>query len=208
MAITALVLLRMPPSSTSERVTALTDGVILHSELDFSLEPEALSQALVERLGEALFAHEDPRGIFFIPSVAAPRAQSYEAVIAEVGEGGVWGPSPLSLMQSDDSADLGALLGGMLAQLPPSLAASAQAAMSGDPAALAAMGAEVQALIGAAPALTQMLAQLTGEQAAEPGEQGPESPLPQLMREMQEQLMSDPSKLEQLMQQMFGDPKK
>ena len=35
------------------------------------------------------------RGVLFIPDVAAPQARSYAGVIAEVGEGGEWGP-PLS----------------------------------------------------------------------------------------------------------------
>ncbi|HEX5655732.1 MAG TPA: hypothetical protein VFX59_00995 [Polyangiales bacterium] len=226
MPITALALLRIEKPATSNRVQTLSDGVILHTQLDFSSDPEDLSMALANSVGEALFTHEDPRGIFFIPSVAAPKATSYDAVIAEVGEGGVWGPSPAQLAESVQQTDFGELLGGMLAQLPPSLMSSAQAAISGDRGALDAMTSQLQAMLGGSPALAGLAQQLGGmmDQREPPaGEQlaaidqafasvgaseDDQNSLREMVINMQTELMNDPSKLDQLTQQLFGAKKR
>ena len=48
-------------------------------------------------LGDTLDQHTDPRGILFYPDVCEPRARSYDALVAEVGEAGMWVP----IVQSD-----------------------------------------------------------------------------------------------------------
>ncbi len=221
MPISALALLRIAKPETSHRVDVLSDGVILHTSLPFSEDPEDLSVSLVSALGERLLTHDDARGIFFIPSVAAPKAQSYEAVIAEVGEGGVWGPSPAQMAESVQQTDFGQLLGGMLAQLPPALVSSAQAAMSGDREALGAMTSQLQAMLGGSPALAG-LAQQVGQMVSKPGEElaaidqmfasfgtseSDQSQLREMVLNMQQDLLSDPGKLEQLTKQLFGEKK-
>ncbi|MET0285406.1 MAG: hypothetical protein ABW352_13080 [Polyangiales bacterium] len=239
MPITALALLRIgkpatlgsrtegPRASTVHRADALADGVILHTSLDFASDPEDLSVSLATELGEALIAHDDPRGIFFIPSVAAPQATTYEAVIAEVGEGGVWGPSAAQLAESVQQTDFSEILGGMLAQLPPSLMSSAQAAMAGDRNALGAMTSQLQSMLGGSDALAGLAQQLGGmmEQREEKpaGEQlaaleqafssfgaseAEQSSLREMVINMQTELLNDPSKLEQLTQQLFGEKKR
>jgi hypothetical protein len=226
MPITAIALLRTAKPATSFPVAELSDSVLVHTSLDFGADPEELSVALAQQLGQDVFTHEDERGIFFIPSVAAPKGESYEAVIAEVGEGGVWGPSPAQLVQSVQQADFGELLGGMLAQLPPSLMASAQAAMSGDRDALGAMGTQLQSLLGGSPALSGLAQQLSGmmEQREKPvGEElaalenmfssfgaseAEQSSLREMVINMQNELLSDPSKIDQITKQLFGDKKK
>jgi hypothetical protein len=229
MPITALALLRIAQPATHLRVQALSDSVIVHTELDFAAEPAQLSIALADQLGEPLREHQDPRGILFIPSVAAPTGGSYQAVVAEVGEGGVWGPLPLELStDSVQQSDFGDLLGSMLAQLPPSLLASAQAAASGDRAALGAMGAQVQSLLGGAPELSGLTQQLSGLMAhtAPPvgaeldaleqmfsgfgASEAAQSSLREMVLGMQAELMRDPSKLETLAKQLFsaGEPEK
>jgi hypothetical protein len=226
MPIAALALLRIDKPATSQRVDVLTDGVILHTQLDFASDPEELSVSLAAQLGQALFAHEDERGIFFIPSVAAPAATSYDAVIAEVGEGGVWGPSPAQLAQSMQQTDFGELFGGMLAQLPPSLMNSARAAMSGDHDALGAMASQLQAMLGGAPALSGLAEQLGGmmqSQEKPAGEQlaaldqmfasfgaseADQSSLREMVLNMQADLAEDPAKLEQLTKQLLGEKKR
>jgi hypothetical protein len=227
MAITALALLRIGKPATAHRVDPLADGVILHTPLDFASEPEELSVSLATELGQALFEHDDPRGIFFIPSVAAPQGKTYEAVIAEVGEGGVWGPSAAQLAESVQQADFSEILGGMLAQLPPSLMSSAQAAMSGDRDALGAMTSQLQSMLGGSPALAGLAQQLGGmmEQRQEKpaGEQlevleqafasfgaseAEQSSLREMVINMQTELLSDPSKLDQLTKQLFGEKKR
>lgn len=224
MPITALALLRIEKPATQPGAQALSDGVILPTQLDFATDPEDLSVSLATELGQALFAHEDARGIFFIPSVAAPTATSYEAVIAEVGEGGVWGPSPAQLAESVQQTDFGELLSGMLAQLPPSLASSAQAAMAGDRNALGAMTSQLQAMLGGSPALAGLAQQLGGmiDASDKPGEQlaaldkmferfgaseADQSSMREMVINMQNDLLSDPSRLDALTKQLFGDKK-
>jgi hypothetical protein len=223
MPITALALLRIEKPATSNRVDTLSDAVILHTQLDFASDPEDLSVSLAAELGQALFSHEDPRGIFFIPSVAAPKGTSYDAVIEEVGEGGVWGPSPAQLAQSMQETDYGELLGGMLAQLPPSLMSSAQAALSGDRDALGAMTSQLQAMLSGSPALAGLAQQLTEQREPQAGEQlaaldqvfasfgaseAEQSSLREMVMNMQTELMNDPSKLDQIAQQLFGNKKR
>lgn len=227
MPITALALLRIAQPETPHRVDVLSDGVLVHTTSAFSSDPEELTMALATALGEAVFAHDDPRGIFFVPSVAAPKATSYDALIAEVGEGGVWGPSPIQIAESVQQTDFGALLGSMLSQLPPSLMSSAQAALGGDSDALGAMTSQLQAMLGSSPALAG-LAEQVGELMAQQPQNKPageelaaldqlmagfgaseadQSSLREMVLNMQHDLMSDPSKLEQLTRQMLAEKK-
>jgi hypothetical protein len=166
MAIEALALLKLsvPPASTSARIDRLDDAVIVHTGADFAADPEELGAALLAAVGEDTLAqHHDPRGILFIPSVAAPKARAYEAVVAEVGEGGSW-----AQFEDDDDegaadfGDFGALLGNVMAQMPPSLLSAASAAAQGDRGALDAVSAQVQALLGSSPALQGLAGQLSG----------------------------------------------
>jgi hypothetical protein len=231
MPITALALLRIAKPATALRTDELTDSVIVHTDTDFSVEPEELAGRLREQLGEDVLAHhDDPRGILFIPSVAKPSARSYEEVIAEVGEGGVWAPLAAGAAGWVQSSGFGDLLGGMLAQLPPSLLASAQAAALGDAHAMNAVGAQVQALMSASPELAGLAQQLTesvGQRVAEappPGEElaaleqmfagfgggeAAQSSLREMVLGMQAELMNDPDKFQQLARQLFqADPTK
>src|ERR1700753_3225255 len=92
MGITAIALLKIPGLVSAQRVERLDDAALLHTAEEFGDEPLALSLAVRALVGDALDEHSDPRGIFFIPSVVKPSARSYDAVIEEIGEGGVWGP--------------------------------------------------------------------------------------------------------------------
>jgi len=228
MPIQALALLRLktlPTGSAPTRIERLDDAVLVYTGASFATEPEQLAEALAGLVGESTLAeHDDPRGILFIPDVAAPKARSYEAVVEEVGEGGVWAAPALDAYGA--APDLGALLGSMLAQLPPSLLSAASSAAQGDRGALDAVSAQVQALLGSSPQLQQLAGQLGGMlgQAA-PGAPAPagselaqledmfasfgggaaaEASLHQLASQMQSELAADPAKFEQLAQQLLG----
>jgi len=54
--------------------------------------PDEHALALRRMLGDALDAHDDPRGILVFPDVAWPRAQSYAAIVAELSQVGLWVP--------------------------------------------------------------------------------------------------------------------
>lgn len=206
MSITAIALLTVErtalPPDLALRIDVLDDALLLHLDEDFGSEPETLSLTTRAVVGEALEAqHQDPRGIFFLPSVAAPSGRTYEAVVAEIGEGGVWGPLP-TVLEDDDSDALGNLLGNLLGQMPPSLLGAAQAAAAGNHDALAAMGAHMQALMDSSPALKGLAEQLTGMLPQSPG-QGVGANLPspaQLEQMMKGGQLPDPAQLAQMMQ--------
>jgi hypothetical protein len=168
MAITAIALLRVePPAGLAKqagRITRLEDAILLHTRADFSDEPASLSRIVREQLGEALDAHSDPRGIFFIPDVAAPKARSYEAVIAEVGEGGEWGPiraAELPFGAAGAGGALGALLGSLMEQMPSSVLESVGAAARGQPGAFEAATSQLKAAVEGSSELSSLAGQLS-----------------------------------------------
>ena len=70
----------------------LEDGVLVFTLSRFSTDVAQVALALWHSFGDALDAHRDPRGVFLFPDVAEPQATTYEGVIAEIGEGGIWVP--------------------------------------------------------------------------------------------------------------------
>lgn len=230
MAIEALALLRISNLEQSARVKPLADCVIVHTGKSFATEPEELVEALATALGEAALAqHDDSRGILFMPDVAAPKALAYDAIVDEVGEGGVWGQREEAGAHAMFGGDFGALLGSVLGQLPPSLLAAASSAAQGDSKALDSVSAQMQALLGSSPALQDLAGQLSGmlgQSAAAPqqpvaspselaslqdmfarfgGGEDAQSSLRELAGHMQSELANDPAKFEQLAKQLLGD---
>jgi hypothetical protein len=236
MAIHAIALLQLTglPASADRadrglRINPLDDALLLRLDEDFSREPEALSRIVRALVGEALDRqHRDPRGILFIPDVAVPKARSYDAVIEEVGEGGVWGPLPKDLPLAAAGAGsmdgLGALLGNMLGQLPTSVLESAQAAAQGDPGAFQAVSSQLQNLMGNNSELQGMAGQLAQalEKTAPPsaaeeasgvaginallqsaGLDPASSNIQQLLANVQSALQRDPTELARLAEQLF-----
>lgn len=225
MTIEALALLRLSkaslPPAAHDRVTALDDGLLLRTGESFAREPEELSVVVRTLVGPLLDEHRDPRGIFFVPHVAAPAATTYEQVIVEVGEGGVWGP----LVDAPGADDFQSLLGNLLGQLPSSLLATANAAAAGSPGAFEAMGAQLQGMLGS-PAMSGLAAQLEGmlAQAPRPDAAGPAEGLAPALSAMlgdggidlgspafaalaenvRSELERDPARIAELAAQLFG----
>ncbi len=83
-------------SEDSEGIYAeeLEDGsFLLHTFQPFALFAgnPLLAQAWLVQLGDVLAeAHDDPRGVLFFPDTIEPEAQTYAAVVAEVGEEGIF----------------------------------------------------------------------------------------------------------------------
>jgi hypothetical protein len=224
MPITAIALLRVDPAALQQkslRVKQLDDAVLLFTKADFATEPEQLSQLVRTQVGDAYRPErEDPRGVFFIPDVAPPRARTYEGVIEEIGEGGVWGPSlakaALSPLAAAGAAGgIGALLGGMLEQLPDSVWQSMNDAARGEPGAFAAASAQLQAAMANSNELSDLASQLAGgldPKLAEAGSeadlanmlQGSGLDLQKLMGQVEAALASDPKKAAELAEQFFG----
>ena len=188
------------------RAEPLEDAVLLHTGLPFSMDPEVLLSRLAEALGEALLAeHGDPRGLFVLPDVAAPRARNYLDVLDEVGEGGVW----LALEQAeqfhlpDGLGALGAVLGSMLQNMPESVLEAASAAARGDMEAFSQVSDQVAALMGHGRdgVSFEGLARLMGDgralDLASPAFQ-------QILRTLEGEMARDPAQVERLRAQLFG----
>jgi hypothetical protein len=170
MPITANALLRIEPltpiPARAGRITRLDDCILLHTQADFSEEPASLSRTVREKLGEVIDLHTDPRGIFFIPSVAKLSARTYDAALAEIAEGGEWGPLRAPELPFGAAAmgagGLGALLGGLLEQMPPGVLESVGAAARGQPGAFEAATAQLRAAVEGSSDLQNLAGKLAG----------------------------------------------
>src|SRR5690242_19178961 len=138
MGITAMALLKIRdlalPPEAGMRVEQLEDAVLIHTGESFALEPEELGDVLLDAVGAAITDHADPRGIFFLPDVAAPKARTYVGVIAEVADGGVWaqlGDMLESFGPGDGLGALGAVLSSMIQYMPEAVVEAASAAAQG-----------------------------------------------------------------------------
>jgi hypothetical protein len=204
MSIAAIALLRVTaPLASQVSVQPLEDGVLVQTGLDFAEEPEVLSSALHALLGRALLAeHDDPRGVFFIPGVAAPKSRRYDAVIEEVGEGGLWGPLPTPQLTAAGE-NLQALLGNLLGGLPPSLAAAGQ-----DPAALRAATPRMHGLLEHPAELEAMLKPYLPQLNQLLAGAGVDLNSPDMQRmaeQMQAELEHDPKRLADFAEQLFAE---
>lgn len=92
----AVALLRIrklaaPPSRFGKHlVQHRGDASLFHTFVRFGTPPDELALALRQTLGALLDAHDDPRGVLFFPDVAEPKRRSYGALVAELGEAGIW----------------------------------------------------------------------------------------------------------------------
>lgn len=220
MPITAICLLKVPslplPDSGPVRAETLDDSVLLHTTLDFSDDPEDVAGAVRSLLGEEWAEqHEDERGLFLIPSVAAPSARTYAQVIDEVGEGGVW--APWEALDDDSDLQLAAaapglsgLLGSMLGQMPDGMFERAAANLREDPSALQDAAAQLPGLLQNPGALQDLLQQ-GSSQLPELADilrgmgldvNSPE--LSQLTSGLQAELSRDPARLLALAENLFA----
>ncbi|MGZ3416736.1 MAG: hypothetical protein ACXWUG_29530 [Polyangiales bacterium] len=86
--ISAVALVRIPDWQPPDEldVRELDDSVLVFLEVPFESDDNALLDALEDAIGDAMYDHEEDRGIFFLPDHAEPDdAETYDAVIAEVG---------------------------------------------------------------------------------------------------------------------------
>lgn len=109
----AVALLRIPEWEPPEDldVRELDDGVLLFLEVPFDAEDDDLFDAVEQLVGDALYEQDDERGVFFLPDAAEPEdAETYEEVVAAVGDAGRWaaldvpaGVSPEALLGNADA---------------------------------------------------------------------------------------------------------
>ncbi len=98
MGIDAIALVRIPSAVLtsggvpSARLMPLRDATLVFTTARFGDEGDELAIALRHLLGEALDLHDDPRGILFFPDVAEVQSTTYDAVIAELDDSGLWTP--------------------------------------------------------------------------------------------------------------------
>jgi len=223
MSIDAVALLKGAnlPLSSRLHVQKLKDATLVHTGVGFGGDLDMLAYAVRTSVGDALDAHDDPRGIFVLPDVAEPKADTYEGVIAEIGEAGEWvqkmaaGEVPATL----DAAPAGsfeALMGqAMQALAGTDLADIQRAIASGDYAAMAKLQERMAQALGGEEAMNQLASQLMGSANVEAALAGrpmeplagfPDLPIdlakmdPKELAEMQKQLegMLDPEQLAEL----------
>ncbi|HTU61732.1 MAG TPA: hypothetical protein VMF89_24920, partial [Polyangiales bacterium] len=209
-----ICLLKVPslplPSEGPVRVEKLDDSVLLHTTLDFADDPEDLAGAVRSLLGEPVAdQHDDERGIFLIPSVAAPKARSYAGVIEEVADGGVWASWEPAEPAEDEGGvaglpltaaggpELAGLLGSMLGGMPPGMLAQAAASLREDPSALQDAAAQLPGLLQNPSQMPELAGMLQAM-----GVSG--SQLSDITRGLQEQLARDPSELIAMAEGLFG----
>jgi hypothetical protein len=92
--IEAVALVRIPEWEPPEDadVRELDDGsALVFLEVPYDAEDDAILNALDDVLGDALLEQDDERGVFVLPDASEPEdAESYDAVLAAVGEEGRW----------------------------------------------------------------------------------------------------------------------
>ena len=94
MSIEAVALVRIPEWEPPEDadVRELDDGgALIFLEVPFEADDDAILNALDDVLGDALIEQDDDRGVFILPDASEPEdVESYDEVIAAVGEAGRW----------------------------------------------------------------------------------------------------------------------
>lgn len=210
MAITATALVRIPTCAPNAqppvRVEPLADAVLLHTEASFGSAPDVLVGLVATSLGPQLGLHRDPRGIFFLPSVATPRARAYDALIAEIGEGGMWARLPGEAdapAMPEGLGALGTVLESMLQQMPPSLRDAASAAARGDMSSLSRVGEELATRLGQTPPAAVDMASLS-KLVADSGLDLSSPMFQQMLAGLQDTLARDPGAVARLAEQLFG----
>lgn len=157
-------------------VTTLDDGVLLFTQFPLAdADSDQIAIMLRDRLGDALDEHDDEHGVLVFPSAVKPKATTYAAVVAELGELGEWAPvveedhAPPQL-QGPLPGGLDQLIGGMMRELGPDIGEISRAMMGGDPAAMEQAMARVQQAVANSGGMDQMMSLLGGLS-------GPGSPL-------------------------------
>ncbi len=93
MSIDAVALVRIPDWEPPEDadVRELDDGALVFLELPYDSDDDAILNALDDAIGDALLDQDDDRGVFVLPDASEPEeVETYEEVIAAVGEAGRW----------------------------------------------------------------------------------------------------------------------
>ena len=84
-------------------IEPLDDGIRVHLGLRFDDEPELLGLRIRKLLGDLADKHDDERGAYVYPDVASSSEATVDALIEDMGEGGMFVP-----VASADDARLGA----------------------------------------------------------------------------------------------------
>ena len=187
MSLDAVALLRIPSFQPPEDldVRELDDGFLLFLDVPYEDDPDAILDAIVEAVGDAIAEHDDERGVFVLPDAAEPEdASTYDEVIAQVGDAGMFiGPDegdedgmPIDMTKAAES-----VIGQMFEALGAgSMQDLAKALESGDQDALKMaqvrmMGAMERAMVPAVEAVTEPLpaAPVTAAKPAAPSGKTP-----------------------------------
>jgi hypothetical protein len=146
------------------RVTSAGDAAsIVWTSISFRSEPDELGLGFRKILGDVLDQHHDARGILALPDVADPRGKSYDAVVDEIGEAGMWAPRvasdyvPKRLVNAQPGS-FEASVRDMLAAFPPDMIQQMERAMAtGDPNAMPELQSQMMGILASNPQLLEQL---------------------------------------------------
>jgi hypothetical protein len=161
------------PVPTGTLLKTLDDAVLVFTLTRFSADLESMALAVRLRLGDALDAHRDKRGVFLFPDVAEPLARTYEGVITEVGQAGAWAPIVAadhvpSALGNAPEGSLAAVMGELMGAIGGDLRAELMKAMAtGDPSAMPAIKEKLVAAMGGQEQADALASRLTAAAAAE-----------------------------------------
>ena len=139
MSLEALAALKIPAADVRAalpadvKATELDDGVVVALGVKLTeAEPEELAARLRQLVGNALDAHDHPRGVPVYPASYAPEATTFDALVEELGEAADW----ISVEDEPDAGDPMAAMAGLLGDAGVDLGALQAQMASGDPNAL------------------------------------------------------------------------
>lgn len=173
----------------------LEDATLVHTGAAFGSDVEMLAYAVRTALGDALDAHDDPRGIFVLPDVAEPKGKTYAAVLEEIGEAGEWvrkigaGEIPDGLLEAPEGSFAAAIGQAMQAIGEGNLAEIQRALASGDFSAIEKLQAQMAAALGGEDQLNALAARVLDAANAE-------GALPEDLSELEGTI--DPAQLKEL----------
>ena len=198
--------LRRGANGEPVRVRALDNATLVHLDAPLTEDPRVLGALLVMKVGQVLAAHDEPRGVPVYPESYALEAKTWDAALAELGDGADWIPLDAGAPQMPDlSAMLGPDATAQLAGFAEQLQGEGGAAMLQQAMAMAQQLAQSGALAEMAQKMSgaQTPEEAMSQMGGDPGALGGLD-LGAMMAQAQSMLAANPDLERQLREQLGG----
>jgi len=169
----------LPQGGESPRIDALENATLVHLGMPLTAEPQALGLRLASLMGDVLALHQEARGVPVYPTSYELKAKTWDAAIAELGDGADWIPvlgTQPAMPDLSGMPDLASMLGaggaGQMAALAEQLQSSGGADMMQQAMQMMEQLSQSGALAGLA---EQMAGATTPEQALQQMGAGPDA---------------------------------